>query len=170
MRQLFLMRHAKSSWAQETLRDFDRPLNERGREAAIKMGRYMKAEGLIPDQIYCSSTVRTRETLEMLKTASGFSAETLYMDGLYGASRERLFHIIAKASENCRSLLMIGHNPGTQDLAMALAGNVSDEKNAPLFLKFPTASLAVFQLDITHWSELPGVHARLQAFILPKAL
>ena len=169
MRQLFLMRHAKSSWDNPGLRDFDRPLNKQGRKAAVKMGRFMKDEELVPEIVCSSPAARTRETVEHWQSAAGYQPELLYVDGLYGAGLGQLFRVIRQTDEVHRRLMLVGHNPGLHELAIALIETTGD-KNTTLFQKFPTATLAVFDLPLNRWSDIAPGNGRLRSFIRPKAL
>ncbi len=162
-KQLVLLRHAKSSWDEAQLDDQDRPLAPRGCRAAKKIGIYLHREGIEPDLILCSSAARARQTFDLLHL--GPKAEVLFEDGLYGASAGTLLARLRQVTDTAGSVLVIGHNPGVEDLAATLAGD--DEG---LVQKFPTAALADLRVPIAAWGELrPGV-ARLHVFILPRSL
>jgi phosphohistidine phosphatase len=151
MRRLYLLRHAKSSWDDETLADHDRPLSARGRRAADAIGRYLREHGIEPELVLCSSSARTRETLARI----GLSGE-LERD-LYGASASELLARLRALPPSLESVLLIGHNPGMHDLALALTGEPRD--------KYPTGALAVIELD--DWTARSG---RMIDLIRPREL
>jgi phosphohistidine phosphatase len=134
--RLYLLRHAKSSWDEPGLADHDRPLARRGKRAADAMGRYMREHGIEPEVVLCSSATRTRQTLERL----GLPDARIEPE-LYGADAATLRALIPDAS----SAMLIGHNPGMQDLALSLAR--SGAKLGELAEKFPTGARATIELD-----------------------
>lgn len=135
-RRLILLRHAKSSWADAGQADHERPLNARGRDAAPRMGAWLCQAGYRPDQILCSSAVRTRETLQ--RTSPAFDGVPhVVLDELYLAAPVKLLKCIAThANTEARTVLVIAHNPGLEMLASWLAGDT---------VSMPTAAAAVFQ-------------------------
>jgi phosphohistidine phosphatase len=162
-KQLLLLRHAKSSWDDAQLDDQDRPLAPRGRRAAKKVATYMRREGIVPDLVLCSPAAWARQTFELL--GLGPKAEVRFDDGLYGASAGELLARLRKLDDTAGSVLVIGHNPGIEDLAAALVGGGQEPGE-----KFPTAALADLRASISAWAELgPGV-ARRHAFVLPRSL
>jgi phosphohistidine phosphatase len=175
MHQLLLMRHAKSLWDDPTMTDHARPLNARGRQAAAAMGLAIRELGLLPDVVLVSSSRRTLQTLEALAPW----AETPLvepMDALYLATAPALLQIIASVAETVRSMLLIGHNPGMHDLAMALAGGEAGLAAAPqhrLREGFPTGALAEFTVT-GPWTKIndpEGARAtRLLRFLTPRDL
>jgi phosphohistidine phosphatase len=134
--RLYLLRHAKSSWDEPRLVDHDRPLAPRGRRAAKAMGRYLRRHEIEPDVILCSSATRARQTLERLGLP-----DARIEPGLYGADAATLRGFIPETG----SAMLIGHNPGVQDLALSLAR--SGPRLAELAAKFPTGALATIELD-----------------------
>ena len=176
MRSLHLLRHAKSDWSDPSLRDFDRPLNKRGRKAAPRIAAEMRELGLAPELVLCSSAVRTRETWELVAPLlydedHPGPQEVRFSRSLYLASPAKLLEIAQHAESCFSSLLLIGHNPGMEHLADQLAGPESD----PLLLqtlreKFPTAALACFEVDIAEWSQLALGKAKLKRFLTPRSL
>ena len=145
MKTLFLLRHAKSSWKRPELPDRLRPLNRRGREAALAMGRLLAKESLWPDLILCSSAARTRETCDRLLTASSAAISVRYLDELYHSTVERMFEALQGISPDVARLLIIGHNPEFAEFLAVVAGYQE---------KFPTGGLAALSIDIAGWSEL----------------
>lgn len=172
MRQLLLLRHAKSSWDPPTLPDRDRPLNPRGLRAAAAMRQAMRDLGLEPDMILVSTARRTMQTLEALEP---FDATPLVepMDSLYLANPFQLTAALHSVPETVRSVLVIGHNPGMHDLALHLAGHRAMASNAEpersLAAGFPTAALAEFSIPGSWWDLREG-GGKLIRFLTPRML
>jgi phosphohistidine phosphatase len=170
MRQLMLLRHAKSSWDDPATADRDRPLNGRGRRAVIVMRGAMRKLGLEPDLILVSSARRTLETLAALEPWEDTPlVETL--DSLYLAGANQLLASLHGVAETVRGVLVIGHNPGLHDLALALInpGSPASQASASLHAGFPTAALAEFSIP-GPWSSLGAGGGRLVRFLTPRAL
>ncbi|GLS46901.1 SixA phosphatase family protein [Methylobacterium brachythecii] len=168
MGRLILLRHAKSAWP-EGVADLDRPLNERGRATASRMGAYLRAEKLVPDHVFVSPARRTQETWEMVRRdLPGVEAETVPM--IYEASASRILDAVHSAPDRAETLLVIGHNPGLQDFAMLLIGEGSPSLRANLREKFPTAGLAVIDVPADHWSGIGRAGGRLERFVVPRDL
>lgn len=167
-RRLLLLRHAKSSWGDPALPDHERPLAPRGRKAARRISLYLRDAGLRPDLALCSPTRRTRETLELLSPAFD-RAEVLVEDGLYGGNENELLERLREAPESAYTVALIGHNPGMQNLASALAGPDPGAEAARLRERFPTGALAAFEI-VGAWRELGSGSARLVSFIVPREL
>lgn len=172
MRQLLLLRHAKSSWDDPALPDHARPLNARGRKAAHVMAGVIRDLGLAPEIVLVSSARRTLQTLEaLMPLADAPMIEP--MDDLYLASWPNLLNTLREAPETARSLLLIGHNPGLHDLALQLAGPAGMAGDAPgtkrLAENFPTGSLAEFSIAAP-WQGLQPGGARLLRFVAPNDL
>ncbi|HYP54528.1 MAG TPA: histidine phosphatase family protein, partial [Pyrinomonadaceae bacterium] len=145
MKTLLLMRHAKSSWKDVTLRDFDRPLNKRGRRAAPLVAAFMRRKKLRPDLILSSPAERARETAALVIEHAGLSAELRYDERIYEADAARLLEVVAQADERAGELMLVGHNPGMEELIKALTG--ADEL-------MPTAALARVELDVETWAKV----------------
>jgi phosphohistidine phosphatase len=171
MLTLSLLRHAKSDWGDPTLQDFDRPLSERGAEAAPRMGAHMRKLGLQPDLILCSASVRTRATLTLVLAQLRLShADIRYEDGLYLAAPAALVSRLKAVEAGPRHILLVGHNPGIQMLALELAGSGKRHALKAIATKFPTCGLAVLTFDIPAWSQLAPASARLVEFMTPRLL
>ena len=170
MRKLFLLRHAKSSWDDPNLADMDRPLNQRGRQAARLMAAAVARSRYHPALVLISTSLRTRETWNVIEhRLEGTSAAI--EDGLYEAGKSDLLHRLRKIDDHMESVMVIGHNPGLARLAEDLVGhNGESEALERLFAKFSTGALAVIDLHIAHWGELEAGTGRLEAFIRPKDL
>jgi phosphohistidine phosphatase len=163
LNRLFLLRHAKSSWEDEDLPDHDRPLAPRGRKAAKRMAKHIRAEGISPSLVLCSSARRTQETLERL----GPDGEVEIERGLYGASESELRERLRSVPDTTDSVMLIGHNPAIQELTLSLTGR--GERVADVERKFPTGALATLTLS-GDWSDLEPGSAELADFVTPKQL
>ncbi len=164
-KRLVVLRHAKSSWDHAGLTDHERPLNGRGRRAATRMGRYLRDERVAVDLVLCSSATRTRETLARLELTGDpiVSIE----DALYGAGADDWVERLHSVGEKVASVLIIGHNPGLEDLVDELLADVASRDQVG---EFPTAALADLRLPILRWDALvPGI-AQLDAFVVPREL
>ncbi len=170
MLHLYLLRHAKSSWNEPALRDFDRPLAPRGWNAAPRMGEYMKNAGYQPDTVLCSPAKRTRETLEMVQRHLATPRHIYMNKAIYHADSSNLLELIQMAPEETENLLLIGHNPGIQELALTLAGEGDRGTWQNMWSKFPTAALAVLRFDANGWRKIRARSGNLVDFMTPKRL
>jgi phosphohistidine phosphatase len=170
MLTLSLFRHAKSSWGDSNLQDFDRPLNERGLDAAPRMGAFMAEHGIAPDLILCSPSVRTRQTLALLLPHLAQAPEVIYEDAIYLGSSSTLLKRIRKLEAGVRHAMIVAHDPGLHQLAMELSGSGDAEALQALAQKFPTAALAVVVFEGRSWSKVKPRAGRLQLFMTPKRL
>jgi phosphohistidine phosphatase len=163
---LYLLRHAKSSWDDPALADRERPLAPRGRRDAKRVAKHLRRTGDEPELVLCSSAARTRETLELVRPAL-VGATVMVEEELYGASSDELLARIRLVPDAVVSVMVIGHNPGLHELALALA-SAGDERDR-LEAKFPTAALATLALA-KRWSQLAPKDATLAAYVVPKQL
>jgi phosphohistidine phosphatase len=169
LRQLLLLRHAKSSWDDPSLGDHSRPLTKRGRRAAAAMGAAMRDLGLVPDIVLVSSARRTQQTLANLGEWED-SPLTEPMDALYLADAAKLLGVLHSVAPTVRSVLLIGHNPGLYELAVQLAGGGRDSDELRRMTEaFPTAALAEFSVGAP-WAELMQGGGRLVRFLRPSDL
>lgn len=159
---LILMRHAKSSWDDPALPDFDRPLNARGRKSAKAIGDWLRDQKCLPDHILCSSSVRTRETLKGLK----LDARTEFLEGLYHASEDRMLRILQNHGQG-KTVLMLGHNPGTAFLARRL---LRTPPAHPKFSLYPTAATLVARFEEKRWQDIDFGSGTARDFIVPREL
>ncbi len=168
-RQLLLLRHAKAMIG-EGMEDFDRPLAERGERAARLMGRYMAQRGLIPRLVLCSPARRTRQTWEIAASELP-ETETRFIDGLYDfGSGEALLAAIRSEGGTAGRLLLVAHNPATQNLALALAEAGDKTLRRQMMEKYPTAGLAVISLPGDGWAATAEGQGHLDAFVRPRDL
>ncbi len=170
MKTLTLLRHAKSSWNDPVERDFDRPLNRRGRKAARTIGREMQARGLDFDRVVASPAVRVVETLEDIGEGYGMAIEPSYDQRLYLASVSTLLDIIHETDEQADQLLIVGHNPGLELLAIYLTCDDEAGFRGEVAIKYPTATLAEIRLPITRWNEAREGIGEISRFIRPRDL
>jgi phosphohistidine phosphatase len=160
MKILLLLRHAKSSWQDESLSDFDRPLNERGKKAAQAIGRYIRKQKIMPDLVLSSPAVRARETTGIITTTAKLTAEIRYDQRIYEADPPRLVQVLSQLEDTFSSVLLVGHNPGIEDLLSLLTGSSQH---------MPTAALAKIRLEgVGDWSEISQAKAMLELMIKPR--
>jgi len=165
-RELLLLRHAKSSWKKPELRDFDRPLNKRGKQDAERMGRLLRERELLPDSVLSSTAKRARATLKRLRQAAGIAkGAVIWRDDLYLAELDALLTILAEAPPAARRVLLIGHNPGLEMLTRHLGGGAIPEPSDGKLV--PTAALVRLQLP-DDWSDLPAGAAKLALITRPR--
>ena len=125
MKRLYLLRHAKSSWDDPTLADHDRPLAPRGRRAAKVIAKHLGRKGISPELVLCSPSRRTRQTLKRLAPGLGKNVDVRIEPELYAASAPVLLEVLHEVPDEIESVVLIGHNPGIQDLALSLAGDLT---------------------------------------------
>jgi len=173
MRRLLLLRHAKSTLPGSGTSDHDRRLAPRGRRAAERMGRYLHDEGLLPDLVLCSSAWRTCETTALLDLPETTELEIAHE--LYLATPETVLDLVHGVEDDVTTLLVVGHNPTTHELALDLAGAVDGFGSGDavaldlLASKYPTGALAV--LDVRDpWERLGPGSATLERFVTPRML
>lgn len=164
---LLLLRHAKSSWENVNLADHDRPLAPRGQRASKLIAAYLQALGMTPEQVLCSSSARTRETLERVSAGFSGKVEVEIEEALYGASADDLLARLRKVSGGVESLMVIGPDPAIPELARRLASRGADGKR--LRGKFPTAALATLSFEGS-WQDLAPGAAQLVSFVKPREL
>lgn len=159
MKTLFLLRHAKSSWGDPAISDFDRPLNDRGKKAAPFMGELMAKRGFEPYVILSSPAMRAKTTADLVKESGRFEAEIRYEDRIYEASPNTLRQVIAEIDDAYRSAMLVGHNPGIEGFIQYLTGDLQP---------IPTAALAVIELPIDNWDLINGGIGKLGTIIKPR--
>jgi phosphohistidine phosphatase len=171
MKTLAIFRHAKSDWNDARLRDFDRPLNSRGRKGAEKMGAYIRSQNLRFDRVLASPAVRVTQTIEISAQAAGGTPPVVWDRRVYLASSDTLQDVLRSQEGDPGSIILVGHNPGLEDLILDL---VPDNGTYPLRdvveEKFPTAAFAVLDLDIEAWSDVREGCAALRVLTLPRDL
>ena len=168
-RQLFVLRHAKSSWDDPGLDDHERPLAPRGRRAVTILRDHLRTNGIAPALVLCSTARRTRETLEGIDVGG----EQLIDPDLYSASSEALIDRLRQVPDEVASVMVIGHNPAMQTLVLRLVRSTAADSDGTPFAqvqrKFPTGGLATLAFNCG-WSDLGPGSAQLVAFVRPKSL
>ena len=162
MTRLAILRHAKSSWDDAGLGDFDRPLNERGIKAARRIGRELKDRGMRFDHVLASPALRVRETLAEVAKGYGSALEIEFDERIYMASLGVLLGIVREIPDGANAPLLVGHNPGLHQLVLNLTGDDRVRE------KFPTAALAVIESATRSWKEIE--RGALVELILPREL
>lgn len=174
MLTLLLLRHAKSDWDNPALADFDRPLAKRGKKAAPRMGAEIAALGLRPDLVLCSTAARAKETLALTLPELGTSPpQVVYDETIYMAAPETLLGLLRKlpaGKERPQTVMVVGHNPGFEELAEILVGGGDEEAQDMMAEKFPTCSLAVITFDTDKWAEVAPGGGSLARFLTPALL
>ncbi|MFZ0897294.1 MAG: histidine phosphatase family protein [Candidatus Nitrosopolaris sp.] len=162
MKSVLVLRHAKSSWKHPELSDHDRPLNKRGKHDAPLMGRLLKREDLLPDVIISSTAMRARATAEAIAKASGYKGEIVLNKSLYAAGPEAYLGVIHDLSDEYARVLIVGHNPGLEDLVELLTGEIH---------LMPTCSLAHVKFRVDKWSEIDNkIKGQIGEIWLPRDL
>ncbi len=167
MKALYLLRHAKSSHTGGEA-DHDRPLAERGRRAAPLIAEHMRRQKIAPALVLCSPARRTRETLDLLTPALADDTVRRFENGLYRADAAALLERLRQVPHDVPTVMLVGHNPAVQELALALAGGGAELER--LRGKFPTAALATLAFDGAAWHELSPGDAELTGFATPADL
>ena len=159
MKTLYVLRHAKSSWKDLKLSDFERPLNKRGKKAAPVMGKLMLEKGLLPELIISSPAERAKQTANLIKDSAKIHSEIKFDERIYEASTNTLVHILSEVNANISSVMIVGHNPGFEGIVGILTGE---------YERMPTAALAVIQLNIDSWQEVTQDCGNLITVFRPK--
>jgi len=169
VKRLGLLRHAKSSWADTELCDFDRPLKKRGIKAATAMGEELRRRDVSFDLVLASPARRIVETLACFEKGYGRSLESTFERGIYEASALTLWQIIERASNGSDSLLLVGHQPGLQALATMIASR-SDPRHHEIRDYFPTAAFTMIAFDADDWRNIEPGTGRVELYLTPRVL
>jgi phosphohistidine phosphatase len=168
VKTLTLLRHAKSGWDDPVARDFDRPLNPKGRRAAATMGRHLRELEVRFDRVIASPAVRVKETVAEVERGLGRALSPDWDRRLYLASTATLLDVVHEAKGAASSILLIGHNPGLEDLTLLLvpddAGGLRDVAEE----KYPTATLAEMTFDTDDWADVAAGRGVLRRFVRPR--
>ena len=160
MKELILIRHAKSSWSNPLLDDFERPLNKRGEKNAPFMAKVLKQKGLTPDLIISSPSIRTKQTLDYFIQEFDYKGEIIFEESIYEAPFENLLKVIKNIDDKYKTIFLFGHNPGLNDLVDFLIGNFEEN--------IPTSGVLQLNFDIKKWENLKEKIGILEFFIYPK--
>lgn len=161
MRKLLIMRHAKSSWDNPEISDFDRPLNPRGLQTAPFMGSQIYQNGLIPDLIISSPAKRAKQTAVLVRGSAGVETKIHFEDKIYEASPTTLLYITSELPDKYQSVLLVGHNPGIEGFIRILTGEIHE---------MPTAAVAQISLNIEKWSDISLNCGQIELLMRPKDL
>jgi phosphohistidine phosphatase len=161
MKTLLLLRHAKSDWDDPSLRDFDRPLAARGERDAPRVGKALRKRGILPDLIISSPAARAKATIEAVTRAAKLNLEIRFDEVVYGASTPELIRLIQGLPDTNSCLLLVGHNPGFEDLVGRLSGSHE---------RMPTAALACVEFEINRWEDVSDGEGTLRWLLTPKKL
>ena len=161
MKTLLLLRHAKSDWDDSSLRDFDRPLAARGKRDAPRIGKALRKRGILPDLIISSPAARAKATIEAVTRAAKMSLEIRFDEFVYGASSPELIKLIRGLPDTNSFAMLVGHNPGFEDLVGRLSGAHE---------RMPTAALACIEFRVDHWADVNDEDGKLVWLLTPKQL
>jgi phosphohistidine phosphatase len=163
-KKVLLMRHAKSSWNNPGLRDFDRPLNKRGKKDAPRMGKYLKELQLIPNQIFSSPAERAKSTiLKVIKELELPVSQITWDENLYFNGAQSYLDVIQYADDSSDLVMTVGHNPMTEDAISALSGHTSTKA-------IKTATIACFEFSADSWKDVEFGPGALKWIVGPKDL
>jgi phosphohistidine phosphatase len=169
-RFLVLLRHAKSSWDNPALQDFDRPLARRGVKAAPRMGKAMQKLEISPDLVLCSTSMRTRETWALASATMPPAPEIRFEDGLYHAHEEALLARVRAIGDEAKTAMIVAHNPGLHDFARAMVADGDPERVQALVRKYPTAGVAVIRFPVSRWRDIAPGSGWLEHFLTPASV
>lgn len=161
MRALYLLRHAKSSWKEANLADFERPLSGRGRRASETIGQLLKSKEITLDLVVSSPAVRARQTIELVLRAAKMRPELRFDERIYEATAGRLLEVVSQVENEHKALLLVGHNPGMQELLLLLTGQNEE---------YPTATLTKIAFKNQKWAEVGSKKGGLEWIVRPKQL
>jgi len=171
VKKLTLLRHAKSGWDDPVSRDFDRPLNAKGKRAAERVGQYLRAQDIHFDHVVASPAVRVVETIEHLAEGTGELMAPAWDKRIYLASAVSLLDVVQEADDAYESLLVVGHNPGLEDLVLMLVPDrPEDAARGQVEEKFPTASVAEISFPVERWEDVRPNGGELSRFVRPRDL
>ena len=170
MKTLSLLRHAKSSWDDPVQRDYDRPLNARGKRAARTIGQWMARQRLAFDAVIASSATRVQEPLAFVGEGRGEPFDPIWDKRIYMASAASLFDIVRETGDDIGHLLLVGHNPGLEELLLLATEGEQSPLRAEAEEKYPTATFATLVFDVDGWDAIEESKARLACFTRPRDL
>ena len=170
MRRILLLRHAKSDWSDPAASDHARPLNRRGQDAARRIGAYLDRHRLVPEYVLCSTATRARETWDLVAAEIPAAPPPHHDERLYNAAAGSILDVLRQASPSIKSLLLVGHNPGLQELSTLLIASGDLDDRERLHEKLPAGGLVVIDFPIEDWSRLHPRSGRLERFVVPRTL
>ncbi len=161
MKTLLILRHGKSSHKDETLPDHERPLSRRGKDDAPRIGEHAAAQGLAPDLVVCSTAKRARATVKRALRGGGFECPIEEREEVYNAPGNELLATVRTCPDDRDRVMIVGHNPGLEELLSALTGSAET---------LPTCSLAHVEIDVKSWREVEPGSATLRNVWRPREL
>jgi len=170
MKRLTLLRHAKSGDDGTVARDFDRPLNAKGRRAARAIGRHMRDKALRFDAVIASPATRVAETMQEVESVYGPGLAPSWEKSLYLATPDELLDAVHQAPAEAESILLVGHNPGLEQLVLMLVPARTDGARGEVEIKYPTASLAEMTFAVDRWEDVGPGGGDLVRFVRPRDL
>ncbi len=170
MKTVLIFRHAKSSWANPTLADFDRPLAKRGRKAAPQMGEVMASFDCVPDKILSSPAKRARQTVELAAKACGYKNAIQWENNFYGGTSMDLIAALRRLPNTVQRPMLVGHNPTMEETISALLTPYREGWYEDWSIQMPTAALVCLDIHITDWATLELGDAVLRWFLIPRLL
>jgi phosphohistidine phosphatase len=169
-KRLFLLRHAKSSWADAFVDDFQRGLNKRGRKAAISLSKWLKSKDFEPDFVLCSAASRTRQTLDLVQDGFNTHPEVSIERRLYLADSDQLYARLGEIDVRVpapAAVMVIGHNPGLEELVLRLIPPAETATRARIEAKFPTCAFVALRFTAASWATIGPANATLEAYRIP---
>ena len=170
MKQLAILRHAKSDWGNPGLTDFDRPLNKRGRKAAKKIGRELKGRGLAFDQIVSSPAQRAKETVERFRIGYEQDCSVRFDPTIYLASTGTLLGLVNGLPDDAGTVMIVGHNPGFHDIVLRLTRENGDGLREKVGANFPTGAFALIDFPADKWADVEPATGEIRQVIFPREL
>jgi phosphohistidine phosphatase len=170
VKRLFVLRHAKSDWGQPGLADHDRPLAPRGHRSAALLATHLARAHVSPDVVLCSTARRARETLELVRASLPESTPVYFERRIYGAGVEELIERLQELPDDDGSAMLVGHNPGLEDLVIELVARGEPTLVERVEAKFPTAAFATIDIDADRWTAVHPGTGTLVAFVTPHDL
>ena len=161
MKKLFLIRHAKSSWEDSSLNDFERPLNDKGNNSANLMGNWLKNQSIIPNLIYSSTAIRAKSTAQIISKILETESIISYFDELYDCELKAILETIKQTEESAETIFLVGHNPELNDFASFIVG--FDEH-------LPTCGIIEIWFDVQKWDDISKKNSKYKSFNYPKLL
>jgi len=161
MKTIYLLRHAKSSWKDESLSDIERPLNGRGKKAADTMGAFLKREKILVDLVLSSSAVRARQTIDRVLVSANIVTDVRFDERIYEAGVQRLVEVVRQIENGKKNVVLVGHNPGFEELLEWLTGTIE---------RMQTGALAKIGLKTTSWNSVSEKSGTLEWIVRPKQL
>jgi phosphohistidine phosphatase len=161
MKTLYLLRHAKSSWKDETLLDIERPLIGRGRRASKTVGGFLTKQKIVPDLVLSSSAVRARQTTDIVMEAAKLITDLRFDERIYEAGSQRLLEVVRQIEKSKKTVLLVGHNPGLEEFLELLTGTVET---------MPTGTLSKVVLKASSWAAIGNKDGTLEWIVRPKKL